>query len=191
MNQSIPLYSVLIAAAVAAGIWAVLRWVRALENSAQRSATSAGELAEAVRAATATLSALNNSSDDLREALEAAPAVIVGKLSAEIAPALGEVRAHLAGVPAMLEGLARVSSAQLDILNAQRAAAMEKERNPFGGRTNSPFTPKDATAADMEYEISERMKSGMTREQAMMEMNTANADSVWAGNSMFTGWGGR
>jgi hypothetical protein len=112
----------------------------------------------------------------------------VAQFVEKLVPASEEVKANMQAVPRLLEAVAKVGQAQLEIAQQQRAEQAEKERHPFG-RPNAPVPPRDVAAANMEDEIMQRMRAeGVSREEAMLQMNPANNSSVWSGNSMFEGW---
>jgi hypothetical protein len=173
MNTSVPLPILLIVLASAAVLWFLYRFVRALEQSAERTKETADTLAAAFVGAEAALKACTAATDQLREAL---------------APAAGELRSNMQAIPKLMEGIGRIATAQLEILQAQRAEHEEKKKNPFG-KPNAPAPPKDVTGANMEYEVTTMMRAeGISREEALLRMNGANDASVWSGNSVFEGW---
>ena len=95
-------------------------------------------------------------------------------------------RAQLESVPRLLEAVAKVGATQLDMLQSQRAAQSERERNPFG-RSNGPAAPRDVEAANLEHEVDQMVRSqGISREEALLRMNSANESGVWGG--ILKGW---
>jgi hypothetical protein len=159
MNQAIPLYVVLSAAAAGVLLWLINRWVSSIIQSARRMADSIVEFQA-----------------DLKTA------------RAAIQPAVEDARANLAAVPKLLEAVAKIGSAQLETAQRQRAEQEERARNPFG-RNNAPAAPRDTTAANMEYEVQQAMRAeGISREEALLRANPANEKSVWDGDAMFSGW---
>lgn len=112
----------------------------------------------------------------------------VNQLRDTVGPAAAELQTNMAAVPKLLEAVARVGQAQLEIMQAQRAAGQAKHDNPFG-RPNGSMPPKDIEAANLEYEVGEIMRSqGVSREQALMQLNPANIGSVWDGGGVLDGW---
>lgn len=166
MTQAVPLYIVLIIAAVLVGGWLIYHWVRAIEESARRTLEAGARL-------DAALGRVEKSLDELR--------ISVDRTSEKVQP-------HLEVVPKLLETVARVGNAQLAVAQQQRAEQQERERHPFG-RPNTPTPPRDVAAAEMEHEITQMVRSeGISREEAMLRMNPANAGSVWEGNGILDGW---
>jgi hypothetical protein len=163
MNASVPAWVILIVLAGAGVLWLAWRWSRLREQSARRTF-------EALTANTAAVI-------QLREAL---------------APAAEELRSNMAAVPKLLETVAKIGSAQLEIMQAQRAAAEAGRQPPAPPhRPNSPIAPRDTTAANLAYDVDQIMRAeGVTREEALMRLNGANEDSVWGGN-LFQDWGRR
>lgn len=181
MNANVPLSFILIGVAVGLALWLVYRWISALSLSAQRTREASVKLdadvvllSQAVASASAALASATAATDKVREML---------------APASEELKKHIAGVPALLQMVAKIGEAQLNIMQAQRAEQKERQQNPFG-RPNAPVPPRDTTAANLEHDVTTIMRTeGITREEALMRLNGANADSVWAaGNSLFEGW---
>lgn len=92
-------------------------------------------------------------------------------------------------LPGMMEAIGKVGHAQLEIMRGQQA-----QQGPFGRNTNA-LSARDVASADQEYEISMMMKQGMTREQAMFELNGANTGVTqpvratdWSGKNLLSGW---
>ena len=166
MSESIPLYAVLLILAAGAGCIILYRVVSRALESARRMAVAADRLETALATTTAALS----------------------RLEAALGPAATELQANMKAVPQLLEAVSRVGQAQLDLLQAQRAAFEQKQKNPFG-RQNAPAAPRDVSAANLEYDIDQLQRAeGISREEAMLRLNPANAGSVWEGNGLFEGW---
>jgi len=93
---------------------------------------------------------------------------------------------NLSGVPKLLEVIVRIGNVQLAIMEAIRNAA----KNPFGPSNQIP--QRDVVGANLEAAIDElRRSEGISREEAQLRLNTANAQSVWGeGNGIFNGWRG-
>jgi NACalpha-BTF3-like transcription factor len=100
-------------------------------------------------------------------------------------PAAEELRVNMAAVPKLLETVARIGSAQIEMMKARA----EEKPNPFG-RPNGPLPPRDPASLNLEYDVSTIMRQkGVSREEALSQLNQANNQSVWEGNTMFQGWG--
>jgi hypothetical protein len=152
MNQAIPLYVVLIVAGAAGLLYLVHHWVCYVKESAQRMKG----LQEAIEAQTVAL-------NEIQEALSGAAAKEMGE--------------HLAAVPKLLDAVAKIGGAQLEILQTQRPH-----------RPNTPTPPRDNAAANLEQEITDMVRSeGCSREEAMLRLNPANDQTVW-GNAFYQGW---
>lgn len=176
MNQSIPLQTLLILLACAGGLYLIFRFVRALEKSADNTKETADTLAAAFLGAKKILEDSTAATNQLRAAL---------------APACEELKTNMAGVPRLLEMVAKIGSAQLEIMQQQRAEQAERLRSPFG-KSTGPTPPRDAAAANLEYEATRMMRAdGISHEEALLRMNPANAQSVWENNGLFEGWGQR
>lgn len=166
MNQTVPLYIVLLVFGIAGAGYVLFRLIRSIE-AATRSIRTASEICEA--SGTKALTAM-------------------ARIESLIGPASESLKANLSGVPKLLEAVAQVGTAQLEIMQRQRAAEMEAKKNPFG-KGNAPMPPRDVEAANLEDEVNQLMRSqGMSREEALLRMNPANAGSVWDGDNLFRGW---
>lgn len=76
--------------------------------------------------------------------------------------------------------LGQLLQAQTDAIRAYLSAWEEWRRHPFGTPTTAPMQPAAPHDAELEYQIQQLMKSrGVTREQALVELNPANSSSVW------------
>jgi hypothetical protein len=169
MNQNIPAYYLLIALVVAGAAYFIHKWVAAIQMSIRHTTEASAKLEADLTA--------------LRQSISAAVLEIM-----KLLPAAEEIKTNLPGVPKLLEAVARVGQAQLELNAAQRAEQKARQDNPFG-RPNAPAPPRDTAAANLEYEVSQMMRSeGVTREEALLRLNSANADSVWAGGSLLEGW---
>ena len=123
---------------------------------------------------------LVRSIEKLRESLD--------KTEALLLPAAEELRQHMPGIPKLLESVARVGQAQLEMVQQQRQEQAERTRNPFG-RTAGPMPARDVESANREYEIDQAMRAeGISREEAQLRMNPANTASVWDGDELTRGW---
>ena len=173
MNQSVPLYVVLLILTGGGAAYLLYRLWRAFDQSARRIAD-----------ASAVVSAAMNR---LEEALITNSARAT-RLEAALTPAAAELQASMAAVPKLLEAVAKVGSAQLEIMQAQRASHAERQAPPFG-KPNVPIPPRDVESANQAYEVDQMVRAqGISREEAMLRMNPANAGSVWNGDQMFAGW---
>lgn len=162
MNVSIPLWAFAAAAAVAAVLYVMYRFARSIERSAGRIEGACSELGATIVATSSTLNQLRD-----------------------------QIVTNMGGIPKVLEGVTRIAGAQLEILQAQRAEADVKTQNPFG-RPNGPMPPRDVAAANLEHEVQQMMRAqGMSREEALLHLNPANAGSVWGGGNFFSGWEGQ
>jgi hypothetical protein len=179
MNASVPISAVLIALAAAGALWLAYRWVVRL------GAGIAG-LRDGVAAETAALTQVDAELAALRSAMATGTAAL-SQLQQSFAPASEELRTNLASVPRILEMVSKIGSAQLGIMEAQRAEQAERLKNPFG-RPNAPTPQRDTVAANREYDIVTMMRSeGVTREEAELRLNPANDSSVWS-SSVLDGW---
>jgi hypothetical protein len=105
-----------------------------------------------------------------------------------LAPAAESMRSNMEGVPKLLEGLTKIASAQLDLIQFKQSVEKRPE-NPFLPTSRSPLAPRDVTSANQEYEIDQIIRAeGVSREEALMRMNPANQASVWDGGNIFGGW---
>ena len=174
MNASVPLSVVLLALAGAVVSYLIYKVVKSITVSALKVGEAADRLEAALAAGTVALAAVTTATDQLR---------------ASLAPAAEELRTNMSALPKLLEAVARVGQAQLEITQAQRAEQEERKKNPFG-RPNAPMAQRDTAAANMEYEVQQTMRAeGISREEALLRMNPANSASVWEGNGLFEGWG--
>lgn len=210
MNQAVPLYSVLLILAGAGALYALGMIIRsflracaslesslaALKGGVDRAgaalATAGAGVTQAKAASEANTEALTRLIADRGPAMkDLAEKMIAGlapvdRLRESLAPAAEELRANMAGVPKLLEMVAKIGQAQLEIAQQQRAEQQERMRNPFG-RTNGPMPPRDVAAANAEHEVQQMMRSeGVSREEALLRMNPANTGSVWDG--LTEGW---
>jgi hypothetical protein len=176
MNVQVPLLTVVLLLAGGATLYLLYRAGRALADAGSAVAdlkASNDQMVESLGDVAAALALTNDSVKELQKSL---------------APAAAALQANLAGIPILLENVAKVGQAQLELLQRQRAEAVEKAKSPFG-RPNAPQAPRSTEGANAEYEIQQRMRAqGIGREQAMLEMNPANESSVWDGIST-AGWG--
>jgi hypothetical protein len=149
LNEAVPLPVLLVAIAVAAVLYAAVRWWTSAQNSARRSDSLIVNLTAALMDNTAA----------------------VNQLHSVLTQPLTELQTHMASVPKLLEAVAKVGSAQLQM-----------QQNPFG-RRNAPIGQRDVTSANLEHEVQTIMRAeGITREEALMRLNPANAGSMWDGN---------
>ena len=175
MNQTVPLSVVFLVLGIGAWAYAVFKFVQVFRDNT----AATHELSRA-------MTFLRGQQDELLKALLSTEKA-THFLRDTVTPAAKQIEENMAGVPKLLEMVAKIGTAQLEIMQAQRAAA-QKPANPFS-RPNGPMPPRDAAAADLEHEIGQMMRSeGVSREEAMMRLNPANAGSVWDGNSFFQGW---
>lgn len=106
----------------------------------------------------------------------------LGVLAQGLAPAAEAMRSNMAGIETLMQGVAKIASAQLEIL--QRSTV--PPGNPFGRVNKVP--QRDATDANQEHAIQQEIKAyGISREEAQMRMNGANDQSVY-GESFFDNW---
>jgi hypothetical protein len=167
--MNVPLWLVLAVLGGAAILYALFWCIVALEKSARRTAEQSVKLEQAITTLAVALMQATATLERAREAL---------------APAVEEIKTTMPGIPKLLEAVAKVGSAQLEMLAAQRAT----QSNPFGGKKNAVIQ-KDVEQANLEYEITNLMRSeGCSREEAMLRLNPANARSVWDSSNVFDGW---
>lgn len=184
MNNSI-IYAVLLTiggllfcAGGAFTFYLLWRWVRAIEESARRTCAAIASIDTAITDARVEF-----------KAQATAGCAGLARVCELLAPASAELQANMAAVPKMLEGITKIATAQIEIMQAQRAAATLQQQNPFG-RHNGPIPPRDTEAANLEHQVQQMMRAeGIGREEALLRMNPANAGSVW-GDNVFDGWAG-
>jgi hypothetical protein len=165
MNQPVPLSTLLIAAFGILILYGSVRGASIVVASARRTA-AAMEVLQAVAAR-------------LVEALDRTAAADTKLMEATTSSAK-----DMAIMPPLLEAVTKLGHAQLELL--------ERQRHPFRPPNNNPLPPRDVEAANQEAEIAEIMRSyGVTREEPLLRMNSANGTSVWEGDVMFRNWGGR
>jgi hypothetical protein len=170
VSQSVPLYAVMLSVGIVGFISIVVWLAYTFQEVRRRIFEESGKLHQAFTALSVEL---------------AAATAAVQHLQLAIAPAAEEIKVNMPGIPKLLEAVARLGQAQLEMQQAARAAAA----NPFGGRTTGPIPPRDVTAANLEHEVTMMMRTeGCSREEAMLRLNPANSSSVWSGNSVFDGW---
>ena len=166
MNQMVPLYAVLLIVAAGGLLWLVRLCVSAISRS--------------VNSLIASNEACSKDLKELAQELKAA--------RAQIDPLLKEAHETMGSIPKLLESVARVGHAQLEVVQQQREEHAARARNPFG-RPNAPAPPRDVEAANLEHEVQQMMRAeGVSREEAMMRMNPANTQSVWDGDELTRGW---
>jgi hypothetical protein len=169
MNQSVPLYIVLIVLAGAGVAYLIYLLTQAI--------VSAGRI----------LSALDATACRVEAAL-ATTSAGVSRAGDALMPAAEALRANMGAVPSLLEAVAKVGQAQLEVQQRMQQESEQKKKNPFG-RANGPSAPRDINAANEEYEVSMMMRAeGITREEAMLRRNPANQNSVWDGGQIFENW---
>ena len=169
MNQSIPVYIVLIALAGAGGAYLIYRLTQAI--------MSAGRM----------LSALEATACRVEAALATASAGVTRATEA-LLPAAEAMRSNMGAVPNLLEAVAKVGTAQLEVQQQMQQEAEQKKKNPFG-RTNAPAAPRDIESANEEYEVAGMMRAeGISREEALLRRNPANSQSVWDNGQIFSDW---
>ena len=133
------------------------------------------------------LSALEATACRVEAALVTASAG-VSRVTEALLPAAEAMRANMGAVPSLLEAVAKVGSAQLEVQQRMQQEAEQKKKNPFG-RPNGPVAPRDIEAANAEYDVATMMRAeGISREEAMLRMNPANQSSVWDGGQIFSDW---
>jgi uncharacterized phage infection (PIP) family protein YhgE len=91
-----------------------------------------------------------------------------------------ELREQVASLAVAAEKLAQVASVQAQALESVRKMEQERLKHPYG----KPVTPTPAPLSDpeLEYRVQQMVKEqGISREQALLTLNTANASSVWDG----------
>ena len=188
MNQSVPLYTILIGLAVAGLLYLLYKAISRIEKSAGRISASNEELLSAIARVSGELDAVRISLSAAADALcqeMAATAAAVDKGKEVVLPAAEALRS---AVPSLLEAVAKVGNAQLEVQQRMQQDAEQKKKNPFG-RPNGPVAPRDIEAANAEYDVATMMRAeGMSREEAMLRMNPANQSSVWDGGQIFNDW---
>ena len=202
MDQSIPLYIVMIGLAVAGVLYLLHRWIASIQKSAGRISDSNDNLLSAINVVAGELNAVRISLSAAADALCQEMAASAGRAEVALAtasagmsragdalmPAAEALRANMSAVPSLLEAVAKVGQAQLEVQQRMQQEAEQKKKNPFG-RANGPAAPRDINAANEEYEVSMMMRAeGITREEAMLRRNPANQSSVWDGGQIFENW---
>jgi hypothetical protein len=176
MNQSVPLFPLLSAAVGIFLAWLVGRtiyqWVEAVRLSNKQASEAAVKLSTDVAKLDVTLIV---ATDTLTRATEA-----TNKMRELLLPVAEEFRKNMAGVPQLLEGVTKIGSAQLAIMQAQRADQAERLKNPYG-RPNGNPPQRNTAEMNRAHEVDELIRSGMTREEAELVVNPANAETVWGG----------
>ena len=188
MNQSVPLYTILIGLAVAGLLYLLYKAISRIEKSAGRISASNEKLLSAIARVSGELDAVRISLSAAADALcqeMAATVAAVDKGKEVVLPAAEALRS---AVPSLLEAVAKVGHAQLEVQQQMRQDAEQKKKNPFG-RPNGPAAPQDIEASNAEYDVATMMRAeGISREEAMLRMNPANQSSVWDGGQIFSDW---
>ena len=188
MDQSIPLYIVMIGLAVAGVLYLLHRWIASIQKSAGRISDSNDNLLSEINAVARELNAVRISLSAAVDALcqeMAATAAAVDKGKEVVLPAAEALRS---AVPNLLEAVAKVGQAQLEVQQRMQQEVEQKKKNPFG-RPNGPAAPPDVERANQEYDITMMMRAeGISREEALLRMNPANGQSVWDSGQIFDGW---
>ena len=188
MDQSIPLYIVMIGLAATGVLYLLHRWIASIQKSAGRISDSNDNLLSEINAVARELNAVRISLSAAVDALcqeMAATAAAVDKGKEVVLPAAEALRS---AVPNLLEAVAKVGQAQLEVQQRMQQEVEQKKKNPFG-RPNGPAAPPDVERANQEYDITMMMRAeGISREEALLRMNPANNSSVWDGGQIFDGW---
>lgn len=105
-------------------------------------------------------------------------------MNSKISPLMEQLQGHLEAMPGLMKAITRIGEAQLEIYNAQ-FAGLNGASNNHQQRTKAPS--RDVDSANAEYEISQMMRyEGISREEAMSRMNSANNRGPWA--TIFDDW---
>ena len=131
MEQSVPLYIVLIGLAVAGVFYLLYKAISRIEKSAGRISASNEKLLSAIARVSGELDAVRISLSAAADALcqeMAATAAAVDKGKEVVLPAAEALRS---AVPSLLEAVAKVGHAQLEVQQQMRQDAEQKKKNPF------------------------------------------------------------
>jgi hypothetical protein len=175
MNQQLPAYMVVLLFATAIMVWILFVLARRL----WRWMDSLNKNIAAVHFQTHAFMGVVGSVQIQIESLNAT----LGATSEKLGPAAEALKSNMAGVPLLLEHVAKIGSAQLEVMKGQSA-------HPFGKASGAPNSARDQGLAEKEYRIAQMMQSGMSREQAEIQINPVNGESVWdaGGKSVFDRW---
>jgi hypothetical protein len=175
MTQQLPAYVVFLLFATAILVWILFvmarkmwRWLDLLSKNASAVQLQFAHFVSAVSSVEVEIKALN---------------AAIGATIERLGPAAEVLKLNMAGVPLLLEQVAKIGSAQLEVMKGQSA-------HPFGKASGAPNSVRDQGLAEKEYRIAQMMQSGMSREQAEIQINPVNGESVWdaGGKSVFDRW---